>query len=432
MTRHLMLAGFLCALSGSALAAPADDKPADIDVENTDADEDVSVEEVANKSRRSSSSRARSSQSSRSSKPAARTNNNARSRTSAARAPSRAPAARAPSRAPASRATPSRTASRPSATRAASSSRASSSRAPAARSARPPASSRTAATRSARPAPRAATPARATPHRATRPPSRTAARPARPGAPHGRVAARPTHRVYHLRGAPRGWAPNYHRYHIRSVPHWHYRYWGAGVFIYNPPPPTHRVVVVDRNVRGERVGRSDEMPNRKVDRNGDFGFGLRAGTYSSGYEGGGGYGDFGLGLTARFRPVEAVGLEFAYEHHSETFDENTERINNPLQASVQLYAFPWTRVSPYVTAGLTWNNRSVNDDYFDASVGQTRVAEETGTLFGPHGGLGLELAIGDNAALNIEGRMVGYLNQEPDDLSANTAVQGTMGLNFYF
>lgn len=238
--------------------------------------------------------------------------------------------------------------------------------------------------------------------------------------------------MYRLRGTPRGWAPHYHRYHLRTVPHWHYRYWGAGVFIYSPPPPTHNVVIVDRNVRGQRVSRTDERPTRKVDRNGDFGFGLRMGSYSSGYEGGGGYGDFGVGFTARFRPVESVGLEFAYEHHSETFDEQTERINNPMQASVQLYAFPWTRVSPYVSTGLTWNNRSVSDDYFDSNAGEMRVAQANDTLFGPHAGLGIEFAIGQSAALNFEGRAIGYLNQGEEDLSASTAVQGIMGLNFYF
>lgn len=216
------------------------------------------------------------------------------------------------------------------------------------------------------------------------------------------------------------------------MPHYSPRYWGAGIFVYSPPPRSHRVVVVNRTISGAKAGRHDTAPTRAVDRNGDIGFGLRAGTYATGYEGGGGYSDLGLGLTARFRPVEAVGLELAYETHSQNFEDDSSRLNNPLQASVQLYAFPWTRVSPYATVGLTWNSREINDEYFDNVAYTYRTASTTETLFGPHAGLGLELALGDSAALNFEGRYISYLNLEEGDTSAPDAVQGTMGVNFYF
>ena len=216
------------------------------------------------------------------------------------------------------------------------------------------------------------------------------------------------------------------------MPRYSPRYWGAGVFYYNPPPRRHRTVVVNRTVTGSKAGRADTAPTRAIDRNGDFAIGLRGGTYGTEYLGGGGYSDAGIGLTARFRPVEAVGLEVAYEHHSQNFEEDTERINNPLQTSVQVYAFPWTRVSPYATLGLTWNSRSLTDSYYNIETFSYDVAEAEDTLFGPHAGLGLELALGENAALNFEGRYINYLNVEADDVSAPAAVQGTAGVNFYF
>ncbi len=377
MTRHLLLAGLLFSSSSVALAETADDKPATDESAEASLDD---AQEIAGKS-----SRGRSAAAARSSgRPAA----------SSARPP------------------------------------ASSSRPDAPTSARPPATS---------PRPAASS--------ANRPPPSSASRPGSSSASHAAVAnssrpvssprpaarpAKPTHRVYHANWAPARWAPSYHRYHIHGVSHYSPRYWGAGVFYYNPPPRRHNVVVVNRTVTGEKAGRADTAPTRAVNRDGDIGFGLRGGTYGTEYLGGGGYSDMGVGLTARFRPVEAVGLEVAYEHHSQNFEDDTERVNNPLQASVQVYAFPWTRVSPYATLGLTWNSRSITDSYYNNETFRYDVAQADDTLFGPHAGLGLELALGDSAALNFEGRYINYLNVTPEDVSAPGAVQGTAGLNFYF
>jgi len=229
---------------------------------------------------------------------------------------------------------------------------------------------------------------------------------------------------------PRRWAPSYHRYHV-SHPHWHPGYWGAGVFIYSPPPTSHHVVVVDGSSSGGgAVIEEAEAPTRAVDRNGDLGIGITAGTYGSGYDMGGEYGDMGLGLQLEWRPVESVGLELAYQHHSETWDDTAQRLNNPMQASVQLYAFPWTRVSPYLSAGLTLNERSVSDTFYDGLNYQH--VETSETLFGPHAGLGVEFALGENMAVDFEGKYIGYLDVADEDPSLPGAVQGTMGLSVYF
>ncbi len=420
MTRHLLLAGLLFSSSSVALAETADDKPATDESAEASLDD---TQEIAGKS-----SRGRSAAAARSSgRPAA----------SSARPPAGSSRPDASARPPASSSRPDAPSSaRPPA---------SSSRPDAPTSARPPASSsRPDAPTSARPPASSSRPAASS---ANRPPPSSASRPGSSSASHAAVAnssrpvssprpaarpAKPTHRVYHANWAPARWAPSYHRYHIHGVSHYSPRYWGAGVFYYNPPPRRHNVVVVNRTVTGEKAGRADTAPTRAVNRDGDIGFGLRGGTYGTEYLGGGGYSDMGVGLTARFRPVEAVGLEVAYEHHSQNFEDDTERVNNPLQASVQVYAFPWTRVSPYATLGLTWNSRSITDSYYNNETFRYDVAQADDTLFGPHAGLGLELALGDSAALNFEGRYINYLNVTPEDVSAPGAVQGTAGLNFYF
>lgn len=222
------------------------------------------------------------------------------------------------------------------------------------------------------------------------------------------------------------WRPSYHRVHyVGHHPHWHPAYWGRGVFVYSPPP---RHVVVKGETRTVEGGGNSQ---RAVDRNGDLAVGIRAGSYHSAYDNGyGAFGDFGMGIGLRYRPVESLGLELGWQYHDETFSSDTERITRPLQASVQLFAFPWTRVSPYFTAGLTWTGRSYSDTYYDGFTYKREVQDST--LFGPHAGIGLEFAVGENVAIDLEGRTIGYLNVDDEDNSLNGALQGTMGLNFYF
>ena len=255
------------------------------------------------------------------------------------------------------------------------------------------------------------------PHRAAHTPRPPAARP-------GHVHHRVVHRPY----VPPRWSVSYHRYHMHGTPHWHPRYWSAGVFIYNPPPARHTVVVVDGD--GGQVVEDAPAPSRAVDRNGDLAIGVSAGSYGSAYDTGGGYGDMGLGLGLEWRPTEALGLDLAYSHHSENWEDDSERVHDLVQGSMKLYAFPWTRVSPFVSGGLTLVDRDLEDTFYDGFAERTVVTEEA--LFGPHVGLGIQFGIGQSAALDFEGRYIGFLNVEDDDPSVPGAVQGTMGLKVYF
>ena len=67
----------------------------------------------------------------------------------------------------------------------------------------------------------------------------------------------------------------------------------------------------------------------------------------------------------------------------------------------------------------------------DDVAGGTRVAE-SGTLWGPHLGLGAEIALGPSASLNAGMDVVGYVNRAPTDLTTAGAMTTNVGVNFYF
>jgi hypothetical protein len=236
------------------------------------------------------------------------------------------------------------------------------------------------------------------------------------------------HRAYYARHHRHNHGWNwYHRPWWRSHSYynpWYRPHWAYGVFIYGPRPVHHTVYVADQPAEVAQPQR------RAVDRSQKWAVGLRGGGYLSGYEHGPGFNDFGMGLTGRYRAAESLGFELAWAHHDQTWTEDTNRWSEPLSASVQLFGLPWTRFNPYVSAGITWTDRSYRDSYTDRYG--SHVVSEDHVIFGPHGGLGLELGLGDNASVNVEARMMGYLNIEDDDRALPTALQTQAGVNFYF
>jgi opacity protein-like surface antigen len=174
-----------------------------------------------------------------------------------------------------------------------------------------------------------------------------------------------------------------------------------------------------------------DLPDRKVNRNDTFMVGVHGANYISGYDNGGGFRDPGVGLTIAYRPVETFGVEFQYSYFNPTLDRDsaTPRETATMAPSLTVHAFPWKRVSPYAAFGVTGTRRNYDDSYTVA--GETMSANVQSTAWGPHAGLGLELALGDNLAVDLEGRYVGYVNVE-DDPNAPAALQATAGLNFYF
>lgn len=238
---------------------------------------------------------------------------------------------------------------------------------------------------------------------------------------HASPAARPAPHRY----GP--WSPAPHRAYVirhHHVTPWHPRYWTAGVFVYEAPPARPAVA-------GRPAVAKTAAPAREIDRSHSLSLGVRSGSYMSGYYDEANYGDLGFGLAARYRGSEALGVEVAYGYFSDDFTPDTERVTQPLSASVQLFAFPWTRVSPYLSGGATWTARSYDDSF---SNGLTQESFQTKDLqFGPHAGVGLELAVGEKSSLSLEGRYTHFVtHDEDDDISTPGNLQGLIGVNVYF
>jgi hypothetical protein len=223
---------------------------------------------------------------------------------------------------------------------------------------------------------------------------------------------------------PDGWAPRAHRYHLKNVPHLSPEYWGSGVFFYNPPPSRHDVVYVEKNVVNG-TSSTVKAPTRAVDRAGSFALGLKGGALveqESIVVAGDRIqelsGDAGYGITARYRPVESLGLEASWMRHEDT---QGALVRDPVSLSGQLFAFPWTRLSPYVSAGVTFDG-----------PGSSAHSPDGKRRFTPHAGLGMELALGRSLALDIEARYLSQMQALSDDPLADGAVQATAGLMVHF
>mgnify|MGYP000147078925 CR=1 FL=1 len=245
-------------------------------------------------------------------------------------------------------------------------------------------------------------------------PSTTTVRPSARPSTHVRPSTtwyRPTTRVVHARPT------------TRVVSYTHVRPY-HGVFVYGPRPTTH----VHYQDSGEV--RRRHLPERQLDRDKSLALGLKTGSLTSGYYQGGTYSDLGLGLAGRYRPAESVGLQLDLMHHAQSYSIDTERSQTLAAGSVQLFAFPWTRVSPYAVAGVTYDARNINDAIGSDGTSATVIAQDS--LWGLHGGVGLELALGDRIALDLEGRYIGYLDKSPTDPSAPGALQLTGGVMVHF
>jgi len=198
------------------------------------------------------------------------------------------------------------------------------------------------------------------------------------------------------------------------------------VFVYGPRPVYHQTYYVDGARPADAIAvKQKHMPKRTIDRNNSFALGLKAGSYIGAYQGANSYADVGLGLNARYRPAEAVGLELAVQRYSDD-----ERSHTTGSASAELFAFPWTRISPYALGGVTYTDRSVSDTIWRNN--ELQVVESTDPLMGVHGGLGLEFAVGKRAAIDLEARYIGYVNRDRTDPTLPGAVTTSAGLMWHF
>ncbi len=193
-----------------------------------------------------------------------------------------------------------------------------------------------------------------------------------------------------------------------------------GVFVYGARPAHHTYY----RETARPAPQPEHLPKRLVSRKNSLAIGVRGGSLVSGYRDGTIYGDFGLGLLTRYRPTEALGLELAVDHHNESWGAATERAMTVGQASGVLYIVPWGRLSPYVLAGMTVAGRHVDDK---VQLGEDAKA----VLFGPHGGAGLEIALG-NFAIDLDGRFIAFVNLGDDRMSQRGAFQANAALVAHF
>lgn len=254
--------------------------------------------------------------------------------------------------------------------------------------------------------------------RSAPPPARRSAPPARPSSPHAHRRPPARHHVPPRAHTHRHVHPH-HRYGYR----YSYRYYGPRyvyvphhhrhVYVHNAAPPAQRRVAAPA-----------------LDRSNSLALGLRMGSFVSGQaDGPRVYSDPGIGLAARYRPSEGVGLEVAVQHHNQSWSFDTARSQTLLSGSLELFAFPSSRLSPYVLGGLTYNARDLSNVVVTPTG--PKAVTTTAPLAGPHVGAGLELALGDSLALDLEARYISFWAGPAKGIE-RAALTTTAGLMVHF
>ena len=126
--------------------------------------------------------------------------------------------------------------------------------------------------------------------------------------------------------------------------------------------------------------------------------------------------DISWGGAVGYRLFDPIGLEVSY---IKTGEEWTTGLKAPAQISGNLYLFPWTGVSPYITGGISVVEQA-------GAKNQTDLNFLMDMHMDPYGGVGIEWGIGNHISLNAEGRYTKFKNADA------THTQLSAGLNFYF
>jgi len=173
--------------------------------------------------------------------------------------------------------------------------------------------------------------------------------------------------------------------------------WKNGVFVQQTPKKAE-------SQSEHRKGGSGQA-NKGLDRDMSLAVGVKGGTAHE-VEGQGA--DPGLGLVLRVRPVAAFGLEGAVTRYRGDFSALQSETATAWQASGQLFAFSWSHLSPYATLGYT--STTVMDPGTNALDDPATMEQRKG----PHAGIGLEIALGQRFAIDLDGRAIAYLGAQSD------------------
>jgi len=200
------------------------------------------------------------------------------------------------------------------------------------------------------------------------------------------------------------------------------------VVVQTPPPPPRVVAVASTNVQTPPVT-SEFQRERHVARGNTWALGVSMGSLVSGSRFEGMYGDFGLGLTGRYRPTEHFGIEVAGTYYDNKWNADSTRRQGQLSASAMAFAVPWAKVTPFVVGGLTTEFRNVALQAPGEGAG---FVQSSGTLFGPHIGGGLEFNFGRHVALDIDARYAYFVNVRDIDPSHRGALTANATVLWHF
>jgi hypothetical protein len=210
---------------------------------------------------------------------------------------------------------------------------------------------------------------------------------------------------------------------VRTVRYTHvYPY--HGVFVYGPRPVTH-VTYVQQAAPGPVQVRTRDLPTRELDRAGSLALGAGVGGLLS--TDACGCTSPGLQLLGRYRPVEALGLQVGVGHYNGVFSTEEVRSQTQVGGQARLFAFPWSHVSPYALLGGVYNVRNVQSELL---AGDTSAETYRSGQWGVDGGVGVEFALGEALALDLEGRYLGWMNRAEGE--APGAFLANAGLVFHF
>jgi hypothetical protein len=195
------------------------------------------------------------------------------------------------------------------------------------------------------------------------------------------------------------------------------------VFVYGPPPATP-VSTVERRAPVEAPRR--DLPERAVNRTSTLALGAGLAQHVS-LGSSGVLADPGVSFTARYRPVETLGFEVGVGHFDGRNSPDEVRSNTNVNGQVKLFAFPWSRVSPYALVGGTYNVANLHSGLVAHDL---RPRDYRNGQLGLDGGLGVQLSLGSCAALDLEGKYLRWLGRE--DGQAPGALQLGGGLSLHF
>lgn len=118
----------------------------------------------------------------------------------------------------------------------------------------------------------------------------------------------------------------------------------------------------------------------------------------------------GVGLSFRFRPIQAFAVDLGIDYLSGVDYNGFDRSEVPLSVSGLLYLNPRSRVQVYVTGGVDWSFAHVSSPWSsplltersDGWSGYEYSADYS--YFGGHGGIGLEFRLARHFSLNVDGQ----------------------------